>query len=291
LNVGPIYVPTIDLALGAALAISGALSLILARRGGRFRGLPGWAGFWVVFAGILVCLSRAPTWVSLPLLGLILFAALRTYFFVAPSRPRDRLAVMAAYLAVPFALFSARSGSSQTFLATVPIVVFLLFPALLSMRPGQKALFDAMGRILLGVILFVFCAAHLGLMVHQPAGVLELFGILALATELPRRLAGRLVGSGSWFRPASAVLAGAALSTALGFWLGPSCGLVEEDAARAGLLLAIAVTSGAFVAEGLSRDAGISAGTSRVGRGAFLDRCIPVVYAAPVFFHYLDYFA
>lgn len=291
MNVGSMHIPQIDLALGAALAIAGLLSLVLGPRGGRFRGLPGWTGFWVVFAGLLVCLSRAPTWISLPLLGLILFAALRTYFFVAPSRPRDRLAVLAAYLAVPFALFSVRFGSSQTFLATVPIVVFLLFPVLLSLRPGQKALFDAMGRILLGVILFVFCAAHLGLMVHQPAGVLELFGILALATELPRRLTGRLVGGGHWLRSVVAVAVGAAFSTGLGFWLGPRCGLIEEDAARAGLLLAIAVTSGALVAEGLSRDAGISAVTSRVGRGAFLDRCIPVIYAAPVFFHYLDHFA
>ena len=83
---------------------------------------------------------------------------------------------------------------------------------------------------------------------------------------------------------------GAILASAAGFWAGPWCGIVEEDGARAGALVALAVTMGALVSEALMRDLSQVAAAARVGRWAFLDRAIPAVYAAPVFFHYLSHF-
>jgi predicted CDP-diglyceride synthetase/phosphatidate cytidylyltransferase len=285
-------IPGIVLVLVGALAISGLLALASRRRGGRFRGLPGWVGFWVVFAAILVSLSRLPPWISLTMLGLLMFAALRTYFFVAPVRPRDRYAMLAAYLAIPFALYPGFTGSEATFLATVPVTLFLLFPVLLSAGKLREGLLESMGRILLGVLLFVFCAAHLGLLVRwEQPGLLELFGVLVLAAELPGRLTGRFRQGGGWARSALGVVAGVVLAAALGFWAGPWCGLVEEDGARAGLLVAIAVAMGALVSEAVMHDLAHGAPAGRVGRWAFLDRAIPAVYAAPVFFHYLNHFA
>lgn len=285
-------IPGIVLVLVGALAISGLLALASRRRGGRFRGLPGWVGFWVVFAAILVSLSRLPPLVSLTMLGLLMFAALRTYFFVAPVRPRDRYAMLAAYLAIPFALYPGFTGSEAAFLATVPVTLFLLFPVLLSAGKLREGLLESMGRILLGVLLFVFCAAHLGLLVRwEQLGLLELFGVLVLAAELPGRLTGRFRQGGGWARSTFGVVAGAVLAAAVGFWAGPWCGLVEEDGARAGLLVAIAVTMGALVSEAVMHDLSPGAPAGRVGRWAFLDRAIPAVYAAPVFFHYLNHFA
>ena len=76
----------------------------------------------------------------------------------------------------------------------------------------------------------------------------------------------------------------------MGFWLGPRSGLVEEDAARAGFLVGLAVTLGALVSNGLAQGLAMSTSASTVGRGAFLNRTVPAVYAAPVFFHYLNHF-
>ena len=53
-----------------------------------------------------------------------------------------------------------------TFLAIVPVGLFLLFPVLLSLGSWQDGLLESLGRMLLGVLLFVFCAAHLGLLVR-----------------------------------------------------------------------------------------------------------------------------
>jgi predicted CDP-diglyceride synthetase/phosphatidate cytidylyltransferase len=286
------HIPLVDRALAIALGVAALIAVVARPRGGRFRGLLPWVGFWLVFAGILTCLSRGPAWLSLTMLGVMMFFGLRTYFSIAPVRPRDRYALLAAYLTIPFALYPGFEGSTSTFLATVPVVLFLLLPALLSVGPAQEGLLDSLGRILFGVLLFVFCASHLGLMVRwRVPGLLELFAILVLSSELPQRMAGRFRQDIGWLRPAFGVLAGMALATALGYALGPWCELTKQDGARAGLLVALATTLGTLVTTAVARD--LSAGSSvvRISRGTFLDRVGPAIYAAPVFFHYLDHFA
>ena len=98
-------------------------------------------------------------------------------------------------------------------------------------------------------------------------------------------------GSSGWARAAAGSTIGVVAATACGFWLGPRVGLVEEDAARAGLLVAVAVWMGAVVSAAMVRDLGVAPSETRVGRAALLDRAIPSLYAAPVFYHYLSHFA
>ena len=281
-------IPRTVAALAALLGLSALLALAARRRGGRFRGLPGWVGFWGVFAGILVSLSRFPTIVSRAMLGLLMYAALRTYASLAPVRQPDRWAILAAYLAVPFAIYV----SQETFFATVPLALVLLFPVLLSAGRPQEGLLDSMGRILLGVGLFVYSAAHIGLLVRADRpGLLELFGILVLGAELPGRLTGRFRQGGGWARSSFGVAAGLLFATALGYFCAPWCRITHGDGGRAGFLVALAVTLGALVSEAVMRDLTPGMPAVRVGRWAFLDRVFPPIYAAPVFFHYLNHFA
>ena len=170
-------IPRIDWVLAAAVAVAGLCAAVTRRRGGRFRGLLGWSGFWVVFGLLLILLSRAPRWASFPLLGLLMFVSTRAYFFLAPVRPRDRFVILASYLAIPFALWFPYTGDADTFVATVPVALFLLLPVFISLARAEEGLLDSMGRAMLGVLFFVFCLAHLGLLVHQEqSGILELFG-------------------------------------------------------------------------------------------------------------------
>ena len=285
-------IPAVDRALVVAVVVAGLAALIYRRRGGRYRELPGWSGFWLVFSVLLICLSRLNPWISFSLLAMWMFASLRAYFFVAPVRRGDRYAVLATYLAIPFSLWPAFIGSNATFLATIPVSLFLLIPFFLSVGRPEQGLLDSMGRTLLGVLFFVFCVAHLGLLVHErPAGLLELFGILVLAADLPQRIAGRFRETPGFWRPAIGVMFSLLLTVALGFWIGPWCGLVEEDAGRAGALVAIAVTLGALVSRAVTEDLFPSSAATRLGRAAFLNRMVPAVYAAPVYFHYLNHFA
>lgn len=274
----------IDAALAVAVLVCGGTALVSRRRGGRLRELPGWALFWTAFAAILIALGRLPRWISFPALAVLMFAALRTYFFVAPVRRSDRYAILTAYLSIPFALWPAYLGSKDMFLAMVPVTLFLLVPVVLSTGAEGEGLLDAMGRTLLGVLLFVFCLAHLGLLVHQPPnGLPQLFGVLVLASELPQRVFGR--------RQTLALVLSGLASTAVGWIVGPWVGLSSGDAARAGALVFLAVSLGALVAGTVARTLSADVPGARLGRGGLLNRMVPAVYAAPVFFHYLNYFA
>jgi predicted CDP-diglyceride synthetase/phosphatidate cytidylyltransferase len=292
-------VTDIDWALAIAILVAALVAVPSGRRGGRYRTLPGWAGSWFLLGVVLLALSHAPRAISLVMLGLVMFATLRGYFFVAPVRTRDRYAVLAAYLAVPFALYTAYVGSHDFFLATVPVTLFLLVPVFLALGKQQVGMLDSMGRALLGVVFFVFCTAHLALLSDvrpeafgnfEPRGLPQLFGVLVLSAELPRRMSGGFGSKSGWVRPVSGIVFGILLAAGIGFWLGPRCGLVEEDAARAGFLVGCAVNLGASVSKAVAKDLELSMSTI-LGRGALLDRLVPAVYAAPVFFHYLNHFA
>jgi phosphatidate cytidylyltransferase len=244
-------------------------------------------GFWVFFAGLLVALSRAERWVSFPLLGLLMFMALKRYFFLTPLRPQDRWAILAAYLSIPFALWPAYQGRHDEFLIAVAGVTFLLLPILLALASRQDGFLDSTGRVLLGVLVFVLCAGHLGVMVEQPRGQLELFGILALAAELPQRLAGRARANGDSARPPWGVAVGAVVAGFLGAAIAPLASTDPLRGGAAGVIVAIAVAAGARVAGALSEDLTLSASAPIVGRRAFLDRTMPALYAAPFFYLYL----
>lgn len=290
---------TLDAVLALAVAIAALAAVSTARRGGRFRGLPGWAGFQAFFAALLIALDRGPGWISYPFLGLLMFFTIRDHFFVAPVRMRDRYAVLAAYLAIPFALSTAWFGTTETFLATVPTSLFLFIPVFLALGKPQEGMLDSMGRTLLGVMIFVFCAAHLALLPQLPAaappdgshGLPQFLGVLILLAELPRRIAGDFAPEKSWMPPTIGVLVSVPLVIAAGFWLGPECGLGQEDAARAGFLVLVAVTMGARVAVAVAVDLALRASSTLVGRGGTLSRVVPAVYAIPVYFHYLNHFA
>jgi predicted CDP-diglyceride synthetase/phosphatidate cytidylyltransferase len=282
--------PTIVLALAATVTVAALAAFLTRRRGGRFRGLGGWFLFWVGFAILLVLASRTPHWVGFLLLAGLMFATLRAYFFLAPVRPADRRAIIASYIAIPLVLWATFAGSTEMFLATVPVLLFLLAPLFVSMGKRSEGLLDSIGRTLLGVLFFIFCTAHLGLLVQQRPGLVELWGVLVLGTELSQRLVGRFRPGEGRLRPSLGILASLLVAGVLGFMLGPTCGLSDEDGGRAGVLVALAVSFGAVVSDAVARDLELSSSNARLGRGAILDRMIPAVYAAPVFYHYLDHF-
>jgi len=279
-------------ALGGALLVVSLAAFLTRRRGGRFRGLQGWVGLWWVMAAVLVLLSRADRRISFPLLAFMMFASLRAYFSVAPVRPRDRYAILFSYLSIPLILWPAFSGATTLFLAVVPVVLFLVVPVFLVYGTTERGLLGSMGRMLIGVIFFVFCIAHLALLAGPShGGFLELFGVLVLASELPQRLAGRLHPGTPWRRPLAGIFLGMILATGLGYLLSPLAGLAPDHGSGVGLLVSVAVTLGALVSEAVATDLELTSSQAVIGRGATMTRMVPAVYAAPVFFHYVTYFS
>ena len=280
-------IPPLVLIFAATLAIVAPLAVFAGRRGGRYRALPGWIGAWAQFAVLIVVLSRLNAKISLTLLGLVMFVAIKQYFTLTPLRPQDRGAVFVAYISIPLALWPTWGGSFGLLSAATVIGLFLLIPVLLSIVPRQPGLLDALGRVLLGVLVFVFCTAHFGLMTHLPQGSLELFGITAMLADLPQRLTGRLRPGDERVRPLIGVFASVAVAAAVGATLAPLAATAPLHGAMAGTLIALAMAGGSLVSDAVAQDLLRSQSDAMLGRAAFLDRTLPVIYAAPFFYHYL----
>jgi predicted CDP-diglyceride synthetase/phosphatidate cytidylyltransferase len=277
--------------LGVAVFAVGVPSVLLASRGGRFRGLPGWAGFWVFFSLLLVLLSRVTPWVGYPLLGLLLLGALREYFYLAPLRTQDRWAILFAYLSVPAGLYAIFIDSYPAFLTAILIFLFLLLPTGLSLGSPEKGLLDSMGRVLLGLLVFVFCGEHLAWMAHEPPGRLELFGTLVVVSGFPQRVTGRIRLHDGVLRSLTGMLVSFAAAAGIGAWLAPWSGLEPREGLIAGLLVCLCVTAGGVVTGAVAHDLSLSASSARLGRAALLDRITPAIYAAPLYYHYVSHFA
>jgi phosphatidate cytidylyltransferase len=216
-----------------------------------------------------------------------MFAALRQYFTLTPLRPQDRWAIVVAFVSIPLALWPTWSGSFGLLSAATVIGLFLLIPVLLSIAPRQPGLLDALGRVLLGVLVFVFCAAHFGLMTHLPGGSLELFGITALLADLPPRLSGRIRPGGERVRPFLGVVASVAVAAVVGAALAPLASTASLHGGVAGGLVALAMAGGSLVSDAVAQDLLRTQSDALLGRAAFLDRTLPAIYAAPIFYHYL----
>jgi phosphatidate cytidylyltransferase len=269
------------------LAVLAPFAVLAGRRGGRYRALPGWIAAWSWFAILIVALSRLSPMVSFPLLGLVMFVALKQYFTLTPLRSQDRFAMLAAYVSIPLSLWPAWAGSFGLLSAATVIGLFLLIPVLLSIVPRQPGLLDALGRVLLGVLIFVFCAAHFGLMTRLPAGSLELFGITGLLADLPQRLTGRIRPGGERVRPFIGVVASVAVAAAAGAALAPHAAVASLHGGIAGGLVALSMAGGSLVSDAVAQDLMRTQSDAVLGRAAFLDRTLPALYAAPIFYHYL----
>jgi len=280
-------IPKLVIVLAATLAIVAPFAVLAGRRGGRYRALPGWIAAWSQFAILIVALSRLTPTVSFPLLGLVMFVALKQYFTLTPLRPQDRWAIFVAFISIPLALWPTWAGSFGLLSAATVIGLFLLIPVLLSVVPRQPGLLDALGRVLLGVLVFVFCAAHFGLMTRLPAGSLELFGITALLADLPQRLTGRIRPGEERVRPFLGVVASVVVAGAVCALLAPMASTARLHGGVAGALIALAMAGGSLVSDAVAQDLLRTQSDAVLGRAAFLDRTLPAIYAAPIFYHYL----
>ena len=192
---------------------------------------------------------------------------------------------------------SGRPSSAPTsmFLATVPVTLFLLVPVLPRRRavPGGPARFDgadAAGRAVLRVLRRApRAAASTG----SPAGPAASCSASwcwrpSCRSGSPAASVPGPAGSG---RSSGSSFSVAAVRRRRLSGSGPGAGWSRRTPPGPDSLVAIAVTLGAVVSRRRGAGPGPASSAAWFGRGAFLNRMVPAVYAAPVFFHYLNHFA
>ncbi len=291
----------------AALALATAVVAILARRPDRAPELVARTRtWWWIVIPVSLALLAGPVATAI-LFALISFIALREFLSIIPVRQVDRAAILIAYLAIPLQYWFVTDDWYGMFTIFIPVYVTVAIACRLVLAGETRGFIRSAGTLQWGLFLTVYNLSHLAFLTvldmaaPLPAGGagLLLFALVIVEfNDVAQFVSGRLFGRHA-IAPAispkktwEGFLGGGAASAILGAllspWLTP---FGPGEGAMVGAGLAALGFLGDVTVSAVKRDLGIKdSGSLLPGHGGILDRLDSLVFAAPVFLHYVRYF-
>ena len=261
--------------------------------------------WWMIGAFTLAMLLDRT--VAIVFLALIAYLALKEYLSLIPTRRIDREVLLFAYLAIPLQFYWAAIDWYGMFVVFIPVWMFLLFPALMALRGETQNFLRAVGTLSWGLMMTVFTLSHLAMLLvsgdtENPVagglGLLFFLVVLAQFNDVAQFTWGRLAGrhkvtpSVSPNKTWEGLIGGVATTTLVAALIGPYLTLMDHAwSALAGLIIGIAGFLGDITLSAVKRDLGVKDASGLIpGHGGILDRVDSLIYAAPVFTHFVRYF-
>lgn len=243
--------------------------------------------------------------VTLVLFALTSFYCLREFISLTPTRPADHRALAAAfYLFLPLQYALIWDDWQSLFSIAIPVYAFLLLPVLAVLKGDTDDFLARTAKVQWALMLTVYCISHAPalLLLRIPGfegrSVLLLFFLVAVvqASDVLQYICGKLWGrrkiaplvspSKTW----EGFLGGGALATLLGAALYPVTPFTPVEAGALALCIVLAGFCGGLVLSAMKRSMGAKDwGRMIEGHGGALDRMDSVTFAAPLFFHLVNY--
>ncbi len=305
----PLLTPHSEAALAGivALLVLATLGVVAINRLAPANGLdelaPRLRSWWVMVAtfSVAVAFSRM---LSLVFLAAISFLALREYLSLVPTRRVDRPLLLWAYLAIPLQYAWIALGRYDLVFVSVPLYVLVVFSVGMIVAGETRGFVRAAGTLSWGVLITVFALGHMGLLAALPdagnpaggaAGLLIYLVFLAQFGDVVQYVVGKTLGrrrllprvspNKTWEGLIGGFVTTVILAAALAPWLTP---LDRLEGAVAGVLIALAGCAGDATLSAVKRDLGVKdSSTLLPGHGGVLDRIDSLVFAAPLFFHFV----
>ncbi len=255
--------------------------------------------WWTIVTVLAGAFLAGPT-ATLVLFAVIGFMALREYLTLLPTRREDRPLQFAAYAAVPVCFYLLYRGETLVASAALPILL-LLASALTGFSKGRTdGYIDAAGRVFWGVMLIAFGFGHTAYLLSlEPAatgiGLLLLLILLSQLNDVAQYVTGRSFGgrkilprvspNKTW----SGFLSGVAVTALAGAIAAPALTpLTTTGGLIVGGLIAVAGFCGDATISAAKRDLKVKdCGRLLPGHGGVLDRIDGLIFAAPVFCHFV----
>jgi phosphatidate cytidylyltransferase len=293
----------------ALLAIASLIVWLIAPRlkaeGGSELRLRVRSWWWMIGAFTLAMLLDRT--VAIVFLALIAYLALKEYLSLIPTRRIDREVLLFAYLAIPLQFYWATIDWYGMFVVFIPVWMFLLFPALMALRGETQNFLRAVGTLSWGLMMTIFTLSHLAMLLvsgdtENPVagglGLLFFLVVLAQFNDVAQFTWGRLAGrhkvkpSVSPNKTWEGLIGGVATTTLAAALIGPYLTPMDHAwSALAGLIIGIAGFLGDITLSAVKRDLGVKDASGLIpGHGGILDRVDSLIYAAPVFTHFVRYF-
>ena len=242
--------------------------------------------------------------VSTIFLGFVAFLALKEYLSLIPTRRVDRSILLWAYLSIPVQFYFAHEGLFGLSMVFIPVWMFLFLPARMTIAGHTDGFLRAVGTLSWGLMITVFALSHTALIlkfgVNHGIGAGALLFLVALTqfNDVAQFTCGKLLGRHKIIPKVSpkktweGFLGGLMFTTAAAALVGPGLTpMTTEWSAVAGFLIAISGFLGDVTISACKRDLGVKDASNLIpGHGGILDRVDSLIYSAPVFFHFMNYF-
>lgn len=143
--------------------------------------------WWYMVIGVTVVVL-APPIIGTILIAIVSFVALREMLSIGIFRASDRIALFAAYFALPVQYYFCYTNDLILALIWIPLFMFIFLPFLLVLNGQTERIGRSMSLIPAILILTVFMISHLALIYHldfpdSPAGSGGLIIYLIMLTE------------------------------------------------------------------------------------------------------------
>ena len=296
----------------ALLLVASAVGLLLSRRVSSEAGRATVANLnartkaWWVMVAVFAVAFLVGKGLTIALFALTSFYCLREFLSITPTRPEDHRAVaFAFYLFIPLQYWLIWDGWQTLFAILIPVWAFLLLPVLAVLKGETEDFMARTARIQWALMLCVFCISHAPalLILHIPGfagqNFLPLFFLITVVqlSDVLQYVFGKLFGRhkvAPRVSPAKTwegLIGGGLSATAVGaglWWITP---FTPWQAALMAAGIVLAGFCGGLVLSAVKRSLGAKDwGTMIEGHGGALDRMDSVSFAAPVFFHLVNYF-
>lgn len=259
---------------------------------------------WWVMIAIFTFAILTTRVVSTVFLGLMTFLALKEYLSLVPTRRVDRSVLLWLYLAIPPQFYFAHIQDFGYFMVWIPVWLFLFIPARITLGGVTEGFLRAVGLLSWGLMMTVFALSHTAMLlsfgVSRGYGAGPLLFLVALTqfNDVAQFTWGKLFGrhkilpSVSPKKTWEGFLGGFFTTMAVAGLVGPY--LTPMNAywsLLAGAIIAVAGFLGDVTLSATKRDLGVKDASNLIpGHGGILDRVDSLIYAAPVFFHFINYF-
>lgn len=238
--------------------------------------------------------------ITLFFVWLINFLALKEYISLIPIRRADRRVFFYAYLAIPIQLIFLYHSWFNMFYLFVPVFLFILIPLRMVTIGDTKGFIRSAGTIHWGTMICVFNLGHLAaLAMLKPGGreLLLLLVVLCQFNDVAQFTWGKLFGKHPIIPKVSpkktweGFIGGVVTISIVSYFVSPMLSPLNSiQALFAGTMVAVSGFFGDVVISALKRDLGVKdSGNTIPGHGGILDRVDSLTFAAPLFYHLINY--
>ncbi|WP_298640555.1 phosphatidate cytidylyltransferase [uncultured Cardiobacterium sp.] len=260
---------------------------------------------WWLMSAVLAAAFALGRGGTIVLFWLVSFFALREFLSLLYSRRSDyRVLVLCYYFILPLQYLLVYLGSSSLFLTFIPVYAFLFMPIAASLSGDSRYFLSRAATAQWAVMIAVYCISHIPALLNLRVpgyshNILLLLFLVAVvqASDVLQYIWGKLFGRRKILpalSPSKTVIGtvgGVCSAALLGGALYGITPFRPAEAVAIAFLTCVMGFLGGLVMSAIKRDRGVKDwGHLIEGHGGMLDRMDSLCFAAPVFFHCVQYF-